>query len=79
MKKLFISCAMLLTILACAGSANAADSQTVIRSGENKSMAGPADWFTGKVRNDPLFLKRDNNVNASWHYVTFEPGARCVA
>lgn len=76
MKKLFASCAMLLMILAYAGIAGAADNQTVIRSGENRSMAGPDNWFTGKVRIDPLFPKGDNNINASGAYVTFEPGSR---
>ena len=75
MKKLITSCVMLLAIIGCAWSASAADSQTVIRSGENASMPGPDNWFTGKVRIDPLFPK-DDNVNASGAYVTFEPGAR---
>ena len=76
MKIAFVSCVMLMMILSCAVSANAVDSQTVIRSGENKSMEGPENWFTGKVRIDPLFPKGDNNINASGAYVTFEPGAR---
>lgn len=76
MKQFIASCAILLTIIACAWPASAADNQTVIRSGENNSMAGPENWFTGKVRIDPLFPKEDNNVNATGAYVTFEPGAR---
>lgn len=45
------------------------------RSGSQASTKGPADWFTGTVRIDPLFQPKDpaRAVGAS---VTFEPGAR---
>ena len=45
------------------------------RSGSQPSGTGPADWFTGTVRIDPLFQSPDpaRVVGAS---VTFEPGAR---
>jgi quercetin dioxygenase-like cupin family protein len=45
------------------------------RSGSQSSGKGPADWFTGAVRIDPLFDAPDpaRAVGAS---VTFEPGAR---
>jgi quercetin dioxygenase-like cupin family protein len=45
------------------------------RSGSQPSSKGPADWFTGTVRIDPLFeaLKPARVRGAS---VTFEPGAR---
>ncbi len=45
------------------------------RSGSQASGKGPADWFTGIVRVDPLFSAPDpaRVVSAS---VTFEPGAR---
>jgi quercetin dioxygenase-like cupin family protein len=45
------------------------------RSGSQPSGKGPADWFTGTVRIDPLFEAPDpaRVVGAS---VTFEPGAR---
>lgn len=39
------------------------------------SMAGPADWFTGTVRIDPLFNAPDPG-RAGGATVTFEPGAR---
>jgi quercetin dioxygenase-like cupin family protein len=42
------------------------------RSGSRPSGKGPADYFTGAVRVDPLFQAPDS-VGAS---VTFEPGAR---
>lgn len=45
------------------------------RSGSQPSGKGPADYFTGSVRVDPLFKATDpaRVVGAS---VTFEPGAR---
>lgn len=45
------------------------------RSGSQPSTSGPADWFTGTVRIDPLFQASPpaRVVGAS---VTFEPGAR---
>jgi len=45
------------------------------RVGSQPSTKGPADWFTGTVRIDPLFQAKApaRVVGAS---VTFEPGAR---
>ena len=45
------------------------------RNGSQPSVKGPADWFTGAVRIDPLFqpLAPARVQGAS---VTFEPGAR---
>jgi quercetin dioxygenase-like cupin family protein len=45
------------------------------RNGSQISGKGPADYFTGSVRIDPLFEARDpaRGLGAS---VTFEPGAR---
>ena len=45
------------------------------RSGAQPSGAGPADWFTGAVRIDPLFTAPDP-ARAAGAHVTFEPGAR---
>jgi quercetin dioxygenase-like cupin family protein len=39
------------------------------------SIKGPADWFTGIVRIDPLF-QTNAPARASGASVTFEPGAR---
>ena len=45
------------------------------RSGSQASVKGPAEWFTGAVRIDPLFPAADpSRVSAA--LVTFEPGAR---
>ena len=38
------------------------------------SGKGPADWFTGTVRIDPLF-DRSDPARVSGASVTFEPGA----
>ncbi len=43
--------------------------------GSQPSSRGPADWFTGTVRIDPLFQAHDP-ARASGASVTFEPGAR---
>jgi quercetin dioxygenase-like cupin family protein len=45
------------------------------RAGSKPSAKGPADWFTGSVRIDPLFDRVDPARVAGAH-VTFEPGAR---
>src|SRR6266404_3633184 len=45
------------------------------RNGSQPSNKGPADWFTGTVRVDPLFQPHDP-ARTSGASVTFEPGAR---
>jgi quercetin dioxygenase-like cupin family protein len=45
------------------------------RAGSQPSGKGPADWFTGTVRIDPLFSAPDP-ARATAGLVTFEPGAR---
>jgi quercetin dioxygenase-like cupin family protein len=50
-------------------------SMDIIRSGSRPSGKGPADWFTGTVRIDPLFDAHDPARGAGAS-VTFEPGAR---
>jgi quercetin dioxygenase-like cupin family protein len=47
----------------------------ITRSGSQPSTKGPADWFTGTVRVDPLFGVHEP-ARASAASVTFEPGAR---
>ena len=48
---------------------------TVTRAGSQASYAGPAEWFTGTVRVDPLFVAPAPGT-VSGALVTFEPGAR---
>ena len=45
------------------------------RAGSQPSAKGPADWFTGTVRIDPLF-GANAPARAAGNAVTFEPGAR---
>lgn len=47
----------------------------ITRIGSTPSNKGPADWFTGNVRVDPLF-QADEPARVSGSHVTFEPGAR---
>lgn len=48
---------------------------TVTRAGSQASYPGPAAWFTGTVRVDPLFAATPP-ATVSGALVTFEPGAR---
>ena len=45
------------------------------RAGSQPSANGPAEWFTGTVRIDPLYAPQ-GNARAAANAVTFEPGAR---
>jgi quercetin dioxygenase-like cupin family protein len=45
------------------------------RNGSQPSSKGPAEWFTGDVRVDPLF-DAPAPARVFGAYVTFEPGAR---
>ncbi len=47
----------------------------ITRSGSQPSQKGPADWFTGQVRIDPLFSP-PAPARVAGALVTFEPGAR---
>ncbi|MCB0157510.1 MAG: cupin domain-containing protein [Caldilineaceae bacterium] len=47
----------------------------ITRNGSHPSNPGPADWFTGTVRIDPLFATAAP-ARTGGASVTFEPGAR---
>ena len=47
----------------------------ITRAGSQASNRGPADWFTGTVRIDPLF-SAPAPARVACAAVTFEPGAR---
>ena len=51
------------------------ESMEIKRVGSQPSGLGPADWFTGTVRIDPLFQVQEP-ARAAGNSVTFEPGAR---
>src|SRR5690349_14422987 len=55
--------------------ANLEDEMEITRIGSQPSAKGPADWFTGTVRIDPLFQPHAP-ARAAAASVTFEPGAR---
>ena len=48
---------------------------TITRAGSQPSNNGPAEWFTGTVRIDPLFTA-PAPARVAGAAVTFEPGAR---
>jgi quercetin dioxygenase-like cupin family protein len=47
----------------------------ITRAGSQPSSKGPAEWFTGTVRIDPLF-QANHPARTAGASVTFEPGAR---
>jgi quercetin dioxygenase-like cupin family protein len=47
----------------------------IMRNGSQPSGKGPADWFTGSVRIDPLFSAPEP-ARVACALVTFEPAAR---
>jgi quercetin dioxygenase-like cupin family protein len=49
--------------------------QEITRAGTQASSAGPAEYFTGRVRVDPVWPAGEE-INASGGLVTFEPSAR---
>ena len=49
--------------------------QEITPSGSQASASGPAEFFTGRVRVDPVW-PANQHVTASGALVTFEPGAR---
>ena len=46
------------------------------RAKSRQTMEGPADWFTGQVSLDPMFLEANKPSQATGASVTFEAGAR---
>ena len=76
---LLIALAVLAPMTTAVGSALAAEeskrSQTITRAGSQPAIQGPAEYFTGHVKIEPLFPAKDPN-SVSGVYVTFEPGAR---
>lgn len=48
----------------------------ITRNASRSPMQGPARWFTGEVRIDPMFLHAEAPSRVTGAAVTFEPGAR---
>ncbi len=76
---LLVSCFLFVSMSGITDYAMAAEggknSQTISRADSQASIRGPAEYFTGNVRIDPLFPATDW-ATFSGAYVTFEPGAR---
>jgi len=53
----------------------ASAAQEIVPAGTQASQPGPAEFFTGRVRVDPVWAANDE-MNSSGALVTFEPGAR---
>ena len=72
-----LCCAALCAVSLQAGAVEPqpAAAQQITRAGSQPSAAGPADYFTGRVRVDPVW-PANAQINASGGMVTFEPGAR---
>ena len=51
------------------------EAMQITRAGSQPSRPGPAEYFTGAVRVDPVFPVREPSRVSAGH-VTFEPGAR---
>ena len=62
-------------LYAAAVQAGASETQQVSRAGSQPSSVGSENFFTGRVRVDPLW-PANAQINASGGMVTFEPGAR---
>jgi quercetin dioxygenase-like cupin family protein len=65
----------LLLAAALAQAQPAGPDMTITRAGTQVSSKGPAQYFTGSARVDPLFPAHPP-AGTSGAYVTFEPGAR---
>jgi quercetin dioxygenase-like cupin family protein len=57
---------------------SAQEEETMIfkRNGSQSSIKGPAEWFTGDVRIDPIHMEPAEPSRITSALVTFEPGAR---
>jgi len=69
------ACAALVHSMAALAQQGAPAGQEIARAGTQASAAGPAEFFTGRARIDPVWPVSDG-INASGGLVTFEPGAR---
>lgn len=67
--------AALQAAVAGAAEPKATEGQRITGVGSQASVAGPAEYFTGRVRVDPLWPAGED-IHASGAMVTFEPGAR---
>ena len=76
--KPFAFAAALLAVFAVADHVRAneqAEAQQITPAGSQRASVGSPDYFTGRVRVEPVW-PADKNINASGGLVTFEPAAR---
>lgn len=66
---------LLAAIILSQGAAAADPGQEITRAGSQASLPGPAAFFTGHVRIDPVWPASES-LTAAGALVTFEPGAR---
>lgn len=66
---------LLAAIILSQGAVAADPGQEIARAGSQASLPGPAAFFTGRVRIDPVWPASES-LTASGALVTFEPGAR---
>jgi quercetin dioxygenase-like cupin family protein len=70
-----LAVAAVLTTDSWAGEAPAPAVQRITQAGTVASVVAQVEFFTGRVRIDPVYPANDD-INASGGLVTFEPGAR---
>ncbi|GAA4347058.1 cupin domain-containing protein [Variovorax defluvii] len=74
-KQQFLTAAALAAALTGVGQAQTATGAQITRAGSQPATVGPEQFFTGRVRVEPVW-PANANINASGGMVTFEPGAR---
>ena len=76
MRKLLLGSLTCAAVFAQASATEATlPTQQITRAGSVPSASGPAEYFTGRVRIDPVYAA-NGDINTSGGLVTFEPGAR---
>lgn len=75
MRKLLTSAACACAVQAAAAEPTVTPAQQIFRGGSQASAVGPSDYFTGRVRVDPVW-PANGDMPVSGGLVTFEPGAR---
>ena len=78
MKKIFYTTAMAIILLGSVAIASDKQAEEMIikRSEAQESVEGPAEYFTGEARIEPIHLEAREPSRVTSALVTFEPGAR---
>lgn len=77
MKACFIPLLMLSAATDASDKPNAKETMMIhVKNGSQASIRGPAEWFTGSARIDPIQLQPREPSSVTSALVTFEPGAR---